>query len=135
MRGALVALLLACAACGTQSPAEQLQTELRTVASWAATAQKVCADRQAGRVPAGYALKALAAAQDELQTEDETLAQNSNTPTEQRATARAQVAQVKQAVAEAHDAIARADGGALAAALKRLTDAAAALRPEARGTP
>ncbi len=131
--GAL-SLLLTCA-CGSRSPDEQLQTELRTVSSWAATARKVCEDWQGGRVPSGYARQSLPAAQEELQKEGETLAQNSGIPADRRAGAQGQIARLKQMIGQAQAAIEHADGGALAQALQQLTDEAQTLGAQTRGAP
>jgi ABC-type proline/glycine betaine transport system substrate-binding protein len=121
---ALAAALLPAAACSTQTPDERLKTELRTVASWAATVRKVCEDWQGGRVPTGYAAKALEAAQDELQTEAQTLSEDTSIPAQARAAAQGQIEQLAQAVGQAQGAVGRADATAMAQVLGQL-DAAA----------
>jgi hypothetical protein len=124
----LSCVLIVLTACSTQTPDERLKTELRTVASWAATVRKVGEDWQGGRVQTGYTMKALEAAQEELQQEGKTIAQDSALPAAARTSATQQIEKLRDAVAQMHAAVARADTLAFAQALNELDAAARPVR-------
>jgi hypothetical protein len=63
----LLLLLSLLTACHTQSPADQLRAELKTVASWAATARMTGESWAGGSVPNAYARRTLQAAEEALQ--------------------------------------------------------------------
>ena len=124
----LSCVLFALTACSTETPDERLRTELRTVASWAATVRKVGEDWQGGRVQTGYTMKALEAPQAELQQEGKTIAQDSAMPAAARTSAQQQIEKLRDAVAQMHAAVERADAFAFAQALNELDAAARPVR-------
>lgn len=65
-------LVLALAGC-TQSPEDQLKTELQTVTSWAATARMASEQLLKGAVPRAYASQTLLAAEETLSEEAQTI--------------------------------------------------------------
>ena len=67
-RSSSLVLVLALA-CSTRPPAEQLKTELQTVASWAATARMTGEQWLKGSVPRAYAAQTLRAAAETLEEE------------------------------------------------------------------
>jgi|SRR5918911_4977980 uncharacterized protein YPO0396 len=110
----LVALALTCC---TRSPADQLKTELQTVASWTATAHMVGDAWLKGAVPHAYVTKTLVNARETLQEETKTIEE---LKPEAGAELLDQTRNVGQLVEQMRAAIEKKDNQTLAQLLKQL---------------
>ena len=114
----LVALALTCC---TRSPADQLKTELQTVASWTATAHMVGDAWLKGAVPHAYVTKTLVNARETLQEETKTIEElKPEAGAELRAQLLDQTRSVGQLVEQMRAAIEKKDNQTLAQLLKQL---------------
>ena len=116
-----LALLTVLTACGAQSSADDLATELETVTSWAATAHMVGDAWINGTVPTAYAKQTLEAAQQSLQEEMDTLAQGSTVPSDRRTKLLETLQSLEQTVGQMATAVEQEDRAALTQQMQQLS--------------
>lgn len=107
-------------ACSSQSSASELTKELKTVTSWAATAQMVGDAWTRGVVPTAYAKQTLSTAQKKLHKETDTLFKSSTDPT-QRRTIIQHLQRLESTVSQMSMAVEQGDYIAMAQQLKQLS--------------
>ena len=136
----LLLLLPLLTACQHQSPAVQVQAELKTASSWAATARMVGEKWSGGAVPTRYARRSLEAAADALEESENalnTLAQGVQVAgRDLRPEALAEIQKLKQVIAQMSAAIEKQDRAAMTAQISQLSAVEreiAALKREAGG--
>jgi len=133
LRFLLLILLASLAACSSQSPADKLRQELRTVASWAATSRMVGEALQNGKVLSDYAARTFEAAGQNLQEESRTLEKSSDIPVEERANLQAQLARLEEIVGQLKTAAAAKDNAALSQQVEQLKVEEQSLKSSLRG--
>ncbi|HEX8891545.1 MAG TPA: hypothetical protein VF779_20520 [Pyrinomonadaceae bacterium] len=133
LRLLLLILLASLAACSSQSPADKLHKELRTVVSWAATSRMVGEALQNGKVLQGYAARTFEAAGRNLQEESRTIDKSADIPAEERAGAQAQIARLEQIVGQLKSMVEGKDNAALSQQVEQLKVEEQSLKSSLRG--
>jgi hypothetical protein len=119
----LLLLLLLLTACHNQSPADKLRAELKTVASWAATARMTGEAWSGGAVPNAYARRTLQAAATALQESAAALdisARDGSTVPDLRTATMAKMQKLQQLVAQMSAAVEQQNRAAMAEQLNQL---------------
>jgi len=115
----LMLLIITLAACG-QSPDEQLQSEIKTVSSWTATAQMAAEAWSKGDVPHAYARRTLETAQENFHETTEALKETEEIPANQKSQAEEQISGLRQTINQMQTAVESDDKQALAQSLDHL---------------
>jgi len=123
--------IITLAACG-QSPDEQLQSEIKTVSSWTATAQMAGEAWAEGDVPDAYARRTLETAQENLQETAETLKTTEEIPANQKSQAEEQINSLRQTLNRMQAAVESDDKQSLAQSLDQLNEQKQALEAFAK---
>ncbi|MCY6488900.1 hypothetical protein [Leptolyngbya sp. GGD] len=119
-RYAWMLLLLATTACRTQPSTQKLTEELKTVNSWATTANMVSLAWLQNRVPQVYTKQTLHKTQETLHQELDTIAKVA--PSQNRATAIHQVTQLEQIVQQMETQVDQQNRAALTRTLQDLSN-------------
>jgi hypothetical protein len=129
----LLASFIGLTSCGSQSPAEKLNKELKTISSWTATTRMVAEALRSGKVPDAYARRTFEAAQQSLQEESQTLEQAADIPAEKREEARARLNNLQEIISQMKRAGEGKDQTALGQLTERLAVEAQAVKAQAEG--
>jgi uncharacterized protein Yka (UPF0111/DUF47 family) len=123
----MILLLATTTACGTQPSSQDLNKELRTVNSWAATAKMVSLAWLHNRVPEAYTKQTLHKTQETLHQELDTIAKVA--PLKHRDTALQQVTQLEQTVQQMETQVDQQNRTALTQTLQDLSNQVQGLQP------
>ena len=127
-------MLVLALACCTRSPADQLKTELQTVASWTATARMVAEAWLKGSVPRAYTAQTLLAAEETLQDEARTIqGQQADGAAELRVSLLGRTQSIGLVIGQMRAAVESRDDQALARLLKQLAAEEQAIKSLAGG--